>query len=66
MNHPKRLILIGFIFVLFGAVAPWLMVLKVVKSTFFFNFLTYGFSITGLILGIIGAAMLAGPRKEDR
>jgi len=48
--------LIGFVLVLFGFVAPLLMVLKVIQSTFLLNFLAYGASIGGLLLGTIGAA----------
>jgi len=65
MSHPVRLIVIGFLLVLFGAVGPWLMILGFVKSTFFFNFLVYGASVSGLILGIMGAAMLGKFRKKD-
>ncbi len=54
--HPKRLILIGFILVLLGFVLPFLMVLGVLQSTFFLNFFSYGASIVGLMLGLIGAA----------
>jgi len=66
MTNPKRMIIIGFFLVLFGAVGPWLMILGFVKSTFLLNFLIYGSSVAGLILGTIGAAMLAaGARKKD-
>jgi len=54
MNY--RLILgIGFILVTFGMVAPFLMVLKVVEATFWLSFLSFGASVAGLFLGIIGA-----------
>lgn len=65
MFNSKRLIILGFFLVLFGAVGPWLMILGYVKSTFFFNFLVYGSSVSGLILGILGAAMLGKPKKKD-
>jgi hypothetical protein len=66
MAHHKKLIIIGFFLVLFGFVAPMLMVVHVVKSTFFLNFLSYGASISGLFLGISGAAMYSKlNRKED-
>jgi hypothetical protein len=65
MTNPKRLIIIGFFLVLFGVVAPWLMVLGYVKSTFFLNFLSYGASVSGLILGVIGSAMMSKFRSKD-
>ena len=64
-NNPKRLIIIGFFLVLFGAVMPWFLVLGFVKSTFIVNFLTYGASVTGLFLGLMGAAMWGVTRKKD-
>ncbi|MFN2145902.1 MAG: hypothetical protein ACK2T7_11175 [Anaerolineales bacterium] len=64
MSHPKRLILIGFILVLFGAAMPWFLVLKLVESTFWINFLTFGAQVVGLFLGVIGAAMLGVSRKK--
>ena len=66
MTNPKRLILIGFFLVLFGFILPWLMILGYVKTTFFLSFLVYGSQVSGLILGILGAAMLAaGARKKE-
>jgi hypothetical protein len=54
---PGMIIGIGFLLVLFGAVAPFLMVMKILPSTFFLNFLAYGASVTGLILGVVGSLM---------
>ena len=55
--QPWKLILIGFVLVLFGFVAPFLMVMRVVPSSFILNFLSYGASVVGLFLGLIGAAL---------
>ena len=65
MINPKRLILIGFFLVLFGFIIPWLMVLNIVKATLWLSFLVYGAQVSGLILGIMGAAMMAGSRKKE-
>jgi len=65
MNNPKRIIIIGFFLVLFGAGMPWLMILGYLKSTFWLNFLIYGASVSGLIMGVIGAAMWGARRKQD-
>ncbi|MCS6907337.1 MAG: hypothetical protein RML93_05575 [Anaerolineales bacterium] len=51
-----KLILIGFILCLSGVILPFLMVIKVLESTFLLNFLSYIASLLGLFLGIIGAA----------
>ena len=53
---PWGLILIGFVLIIIGVVMPFLMVIRLVPSTFFLNFFSYGASLTGLFLGIIGAS----------
>lgn len=53
---PWGLILIGFVLVVIGVAVPFLMVIRAVPSTFFLNFFSYGASLTGLFLGIIGAS----------
>lgn len=63
-TNPKRLLLIGFLLVLFGAGGPWLIILGYLKSTFILNFLIYGSSVAGLVLGVIGAAMMSGERRK--
>lgn len=61
---PWALILIGFLCVLGGMVLPFLMVLRLLPSTFFLNFFSYGISVLGLFLGLIGASFyVRGSRK---
>ncbi|MBC8262895.1 MAG: hypothetical protein H8E47_02060 [Anaerolineales bacterium] len=55
--HPWKIIAIGFVLVLFGFLAPFLMVLKVIEASFVLSFISHGASVSGLLLGIIGAAM---------
>lgn len=65
----KQIIALGFVMVLLGAVVPWLMLprIAVLQPSFWLFFLSYGVSLTGLILGIIGAAMLGlDRRKRDK
>lgn len=61
---PWGLILIGFLLVLGGVVLPFLMVIQLLPSTFFLNFFSYGISVLGLFLGVIGASLyVRGSRK---
>ena len=53
---PVQLILIGFILSVMGVALPLLMVIHIIESTFFINFVSYISSVVGLFLGIIGAA----------
>ncbi len=59
LDRHLKFILIGFVGVVMGAVVPFLMVLQLMESTFFWNFFAYVASVGGLFLGIIGAAELA-------
>jgi len=54
--RPWQLILLGFILSMMGVILPLLMVIQILPSTFFLNFFSYAASLTGLFLGIIGAA----------
>jgi hypothetical protein len=65
-SRPVQLILIGFVLVLLGWVFPLLMVLRVVPSSFLLNFFSYGASISGLFLGIIGASMYVRLNKKNK
>lgn len=62
---PKRMMWIAFFLMLTGVILPLLMVIKVIESTFFLNFFSYGASLAGLILGTIGAAFYAVTRRKD-
>jgi len=54
---------VGFVLLLTGLVLPFLMVLGLVESTFLLNFLAYGSSTAGLILGFVGIARYGRGRK---
>jgi hypothetical protein len=56
LDHPERLLALAVFLLLFGCVMPFLMVTQAVESTFFLNFLSFGASLSGLFLGIIGIA----------
>jgi len=61
-----KLIIVGFVLLLVGVVLPFLMVLGLVESTLLLNFLAYGSSTTGLILGFVGIAQYRGGQKRRR
>ena len=62
--QPRTLILVGFFLVLMGVVLPLLMVIHVLESTLFLNFLSFTVSIAGLYLGLIGAATYVRNRRQ--
>jgi hypothetical protein len=63
---PISLLLCGFALVLAGFALPLLMVLQVIPSTFFLDFLAYAASFTGLLLGIIGSALYTAVHRNRR
>ena len=64
MNNPRMLLWIGFILVFLGFAIPFLIVIKVLSSTFFLNFLAFGTSVAGLFLGVLGTSGLYAERQE--
>jgi hypothetical protein len=56
--------IIGAALMVLGVVLPLLILIKILESTFFLNFLSYIFQITGLILAMIGLVSYAGIRKR--
>jgi hypothetical protein len=68
LSRPVEMILIGLVLVLLGAVLPFLMVMQVLQSTFLLNFFSYGASIVGLFLGLLGSASLVqqGRGRRDK
>ncbi len=65
LEHAERLLVIAFLLLLFGCVAPFLMVLEVVQSTMFLNLVSFASSTLGLFLGFIGTAMLRARRHKN-
>jgi membrane associated rhomboid family serine protease len=63
-ERPRTLLFIALGLLLFGWLMPFLMVLRVVESTFFLNFLSWGASVGGLYLGVIAVASLVRRRKK--
>jgi hypothetical protein len=62
----RKIIFIGFLMVLFGFIVPFLMVIKVMEASFFWGFLSYGVSVAGLFLGLIGASLYVRVHRKPR
>lgn len=61
--HARKLFVFGFLMVLLGVVLPFLMVTHVVQASFLLSFLSYGASVCGLFLGILGTASYVGRNR---
>jgi len=64
LRSPRFLLALGLILMLLGIILPFLMVIHVMASTFFLNFFSWGASVTGLALGMIGVARMVNMRHE--
>ena len=64
MNSPRLLLSLGVFLMLLGVALPFLMVIHVLESTFFLNFLSWGASVAGLAFGTIGFAMGTKGKKD--
>jgi len=65
MASPRFLLTLGLILLLTGWIIPLLIIMRVIPSTFFLNFLAWGASVAGLFLGFVGGAMWVRMNKED-
>ena len=63
-EKPRTLLFIALSLLLFGWVMPFLMVIHLVESTFFLNFLSWGASVGGLYLGVMAVAGLV--RRQNK
>jgi hypothetical protein len=61
---PRGIIALGFILVLLGFLVPFLMVLHVIQTSFFLGFISYGASVTGLFLGLLGSVLYARMKRR--
>ena len=64
MNSPRLMVTMGLILMLLGIILPFLILIHVLESTFFLNFFSWGASVGGLFLGVIGVATWVRTRKE--
>ena len=63
LNSPRFLLGLGVMLMFLGILLPFLMVIHVLESTFFFNFFSWGASVAGLSFGTIGFAMYSRGKK---
>lgn len=64
MNSSHLLLLLGVALMLLGIALPFLMVVRILESTFILNFFSWGASVAGLAFGTIGFAMWSRERKD--
>jgi hypothetical protein len=65
MNSPRLLLSLSIVLMLLGIILPFLMVIRVLESTLFLNFFSWGASVAGLALGTIGFALWTRDRRDN-
>ncbi|HRK88741.1 MAG TPA: hypothetical protein PK152_06380 [Anaerolineales bacterium] len=64
MKSHLFLLRFGVIMMLVGGILiPFMMVIKVIESTYFLNFFSWGISTLGLALGMVGFTMYSKTQK---
>jgi heme/copper-type cytochrome/quinol oxidase subunit 4 len=63
MENPLKLIVIGFVLLIIGVVLPFLIVINLVESTLFLNFVAVACSIAGLTTGFMGITQYFRSRR---
>jgi hypothetical protein len=65
MSSAHLLLGLGVFLMLLGIALPFLIVIQVLKSSFFLNFFSYGASVAGLALGTIGFALWSKTARKE-
>ena len=60
-----KLLLGGLLLVMAGAALPFLMVIRVLDLSLLLSVLAYAASLSGLLLGIVGAVNLCYPTSHE-
>ena len=63
MDTSVRLIVLGVVMLILGAVIPFLIVMEVLRSTIPLNFLSVACSTIGLMAGFVGLAQYVRQRR---
>jgi hypothetical protein len=64
IRNPRKLIGVGFVLLVFGFVLPVLMVIGVIASSLWLSILSHAASVSGLLLGLLGVAMVSQVEQE--
>ncbi|MFO7636018.1 MAG: hypothetical protein R6W96_01765 [Clostridia bacterium] len=62
----KLIIFSSIVMMLLGIILPLLMVVQVIRSSFFLNFLAYGMSVAGLFIGLLTVMSHVKNKRDNR
>lgn len=58
------MMVLGTLMMILGVVLPLLMVVKVIESTFLLAFISYGFSLVGMVVAFLGLFSYVSIRRN--
>ncbi len=58
------MMVLGTLMMILGVVLPLLMVVKVIESTFLLAFISYGFSLVGMVMAFLGLFSYVSIRRN--
>lgn len=61
---PVKMMVLGTLMMILGVVLPLLMVVKVIESTFLLAFISYGFSLVGMVMAFLGLFSYVSIRRN--
>lgn len=64
--NPWKMIVLGGGMMLVSIILPLLMILQMLRLTFFLNFLAYGLSVAGMIIGFIGIVTMIKIKRTEQ
>jgi len=65
-TDPKTLIWVGGVLLVLGVAVPLLMVVKIIPSTYFLNFLSYAFQLIGMVAATLGIFSVVKVSRDAR
>ncbi len=63
-SSARSTIYTGFVLLIVGVVLPFLMVMGILESSFFLALISYTASVSGLMIGVVGAARYVRERRR--
>ena len=61
---PVKMMVLGTLMMILGVVLPLLMVVKVIESTFLLAFISFGFSLVGMVVAFLGLFSYVSIRRN--
>ena len=63
---PWKILVLAGSMMLVSVILPLLMILQVIRSTFFLNFLAFTLSMAGMMIGYIGVVSLVRIKRSEQ